>query len=281
MIIYKTTNLLNGKFYIGKDFYNNPNYLGSGVLLKKAIKKYRRENFTKEILQTCTSRQELNLAEQEWIKKLDARNLNIAYNIALGGDGKIAGSSVSDETKRKISKGNLIEGFIEKYGLELGTQKYNDKINRQRIAQIKRFSNPEEKKKITEANSGSNNGMFNKKHSEETKEKIRQKKLGKKASPETIALFKQIMKGKNNHKPGIFKGSQNPNAKQWKLINPNGKEHLITGDLENFAKENELSISCLRRFKNQIVPPPKRLIKHTKNSHYSKINTIGWSIFEM
>ena len=40
MIIYKTTNLINGKFYIGKDSKNDPNYLGSGKILKKAFKKY-------------------------------------------------------------------------------------------------------------------------------------------------------------------------------------------------------------------------------------------------
>ena len=45
MIIYKTTNLVNGKIYIGKDSKNNPNYLGSGNLLKKALIKYGKENF--------------------------------------------------------------------------------------------------------------------------------------------------------------------------------------------------------------------------------------------
>ncbi len=40
MIIYITTNLLNGKKYIGKDEKNNPSYLGSGKLLKLAINKH-------------------------------------------------------------------------------------------------------------------------------------------------------------------------------------------------------------------------------------------------
>ena len=42
-IIYKTTNQLNGKWYIGKDEKNNPKYLDSGVLLEQAIKKYGKE----------------------------------------------------------------------------------------------------------------------------------------------------------------------------------------------------------------------------------------------
>ena len=45
MVIYKTTNLVNGKIYIGKDKYNNPKYLGSGKILKLAINKYGKGNF--------------------------------------------------------------------------------------------------------------------------------------------------------------------------------------------------------------------------------------------
>ena len=53
MYIYKTTNLLNDKIYIGKKVYRKKDdnwYLGSGIYLNRAIKKYGRENFKKEIL---------------------------------------------------------------------------------------------------------------------------------------------------------------------------------------------------------------------------------------
>ena len=49
MIVYLITNLINGKRYIGMDSKNNPQYLGSGTLILKAIKKYGKENFKKEI----------------------------------------------------------------------------------------------------------------------------------------------------------------------------------------------------------------------------------------
>lgn len=49
MIIYKTINIINNKIYIGRDMHNNPNYLGSGYILSKAIKKYNKENFKKEL----------------------------------------------------------------------------------------------------------------------------------------------------------------------------------------------------------------------------------------
>lgn len=87
--IYKTTNNINGKFYIGKrqktvfDIY----YYGSGKYLSSALCKYGKENFSREILEWCESLEELNNKERFWINKLDARNPDIGYNIAEGGEG--------------------------------------------------------------------------------------------------------------------------------------------------------------------------------------------------
>lgn len=87
MIIYKTTNILNGKFYIGKDKYNDPKYLGSGIYLIQAIKKYGKNNFIKEILCECDTNDEANIQERYWIRKLNSQNRDIGYNISEGGDG--------------------------------------------------------------------------------------------------------------------------------------------------------------------------------------------------
>jgi len=72
MVVYKTINLINGKIYIGQDSKNNPKYLGSGVLIKKAIIKYGKENFRKEILEFCNTHKELSNQETYWINKLNA-----------------------------------------------------------------------------------------------------------------------------------------------------------------------------------------------------------------
>lgn len=77
MIIYKTTNLINGKFYIGRDKFNNSEYLGLGKILQSAIEKYGKENFKKEILEHCSSIEELNEREIFWIKETNAIELGL------------------------------------------------------------------------------------------------------------------------------------------------------------------------------------------------------------
>lgn len=99
MIIYKTTNLINGKFYVGKDERNKPDYLGSGVKLNRAIKKYGRENFIKEVIEVCSTKEELNEREKYWIKETKAQELG--YNIADGGSG---GNTYTEETKQRVSE---------------------------------------------------------------------------------------------------------------------------------------------------------------------------------
>ena len=85
MIIYKTTNLINGKIYIGQSIHNNPAYLGSGIYIQKSVKKYGAENFVKEILEVCIDTNQLNEREIYWIYLLNSRNPKVGYNIALGG----------------------------------------------------------------------------------------------------------------------------------------------------------------------------------------------------
>lgn len=64
MLVYKVTNLLNGCVYVGQQVHNNEKYLGSGIFIKRAIKKYGPENFSKEILSECNSKEELDEKEK-------------------------------------------------------------------------------------------------------------------------------------------------------------------------------------------------------------------------
>lgn len=82
--IYKITNITNQKYYIGAHKTTNieDNYFGSGVGLKRAIKKYGKENFTKEIICFCEDENDMYFREKELV----ILNEN-SYNMTKGGKG--------------------------------------------------------------------------------------------------------------------------------------------------------------------------------------------------
>lgn len=86
MQIYKITNLINGKVYVGKDSLDNPNYLGSGILIVQAIEKYGKEKFKKEVIDAAIDKEILNLKEEYWISYFNSKFPN-GYNLTDGGDG--------------------------------------------------------------------------------------------------------------------------------------------------------------------------------------------------
>lgn len=104
--IYKITNQVNGKFYVGKTmkslstrFYNHSyaSKTGSTTYFHKAIQKYGEDSFIIEELDRCDS-DILGEKEIEWISKLKPE-----YNQTLGGDGGILGYSHTEETKELLS----------------------------------------------------------------------------------------------------------------------------------------------------------------------------------
>ena len=100
-ILYKTTNLVNNKTYIGIHKTNNleDGYLGSGFSLIKAISKYGKENFKREILEFCNSYDELLELEKLYVD-LDWVRDKSNYNQKTGGQ---SAGILSDESKKKIS----------------------------------------------------------------------------------------------------------------------------------------------------------------------------------
>lgn len=85
-IIYKTTNTLNGKYYIGVSNGRNPNYLGSGRVLKSAVKEYGRQNFVRETLEVFDTEEEAYLREAQLVDETIVADRN-SYNIGKGGKG--------------------------------------------------------------------------------------------------------------------------------------------------------------------------------------------------
>ena len=105
---YLTTNTINGKKYVGqKQGKFDPNYLGSGVYLKDAMRHYGKENFSVVVLAYAKDREHLNLLERQEIDKRNATKDDNYYNLALGGDAW--GSPHSPETKAKFRVNNARE----------------------------------------------------------------------------------------------------------------------------------------------------------------------------
>lgn len=157
--IYKITNKLNGKIYIGKHQTENPNdpYYGSGKAIKDAIRKHGKENFIKEILFDFDTEDEMNLKERELItEEFVARE--DTYNLGVGGEGgaHFKGKKHSDEVREIIRQSNkerdwsCLKGRVphnkgKKDNEETRMRKAEACKNRQ-----KRISDEERKQKISE-----------------------------------------------------------------------------------------------------------------------------------
>ncbi len=129
--IYKTTCLKNSKFYIGKHQTKNldDGYLGSGKLLKHAIKKYGIENFKKEILETFSTEAEMNAAEKRLVIICDQ-----SYNLCEGGHGGFGfinqnGSSFKGRKHSKETKTRIASKLIGVKISEDALRNRNYKIN--------------------------------------------------------------------------------------------------------------------------------------------------------
>jgi group I intron endonuclease len=104
--IYKITNLVNNKIYIGAHSTNNPNdsYMGSGTFIRKAIKKYGIENFSKEIISYHSTYKELYDEEQK-IVNIEFIQRRDTYNMEIGGSGgKLWTKEMIDRMKEGIKR---------------------------------------------------------------------------------------------------------------------------------------------------------------------------------
>ena len=105
--VYITTNLINNKKYIGqhKSDLFDIKYLGSGINIKKSIKKYGKENFKVELLEWCETQDDADEKERYYITKYNTQNCDIGYNITIGGQKRFfTGQTHSDEAKEKMSE---------------------------------------------------------------------------------------------------------------------------------------------------------------------------------
>lgn len=182
--IYITINMINGKRYIGQKMFREKwnGYLGSGIYFKKAIRKYGRENFYRDIVDIAYSKEELDRLEKEWIDNCNAIENDGFYNIAEGGEGGYLLSGKTEFEKqniyKKISSSNkgvklskMARDNISKG--HLGIEPWNKGVSG--------YSVHSEKTKLAMKlrQTGESNSFYGKKHKDETKLKFSEMRTGK------------------------------------------------------------------------------------------------------
>lgn len=203
--IYKITNKLNGKFYLGKHQTDNldDGYMGSGKLIKAAIKKYGLEHFEKNILHIFDNETAMNEAEANLV--VISEN---SYNLCPGGHGGfgyINGHSLNGSHKgvaarlelakdedwlsdfnekqksgrAKINRENQLERWRKTFS-ERGALKPNHLKGKTR--DIETRNKISETMKANGAHKGEKNSQYGRPRSEETKAKVRATWAAKKAA---------------------------------------------------------------------------------------------------
>jgi len=120
--IYKTTNSLNGKYYYGAHSTKNidDGYLGSGVSLKKAIQKYGKENFYREIIEFCNEENEMYLKEEkivaEHYKKEECYNMNVG---GKGGWNYVNSNGINSGDNNIMRKSEEVRMIVSQKGKQI------------------------------------------------------------------------------------------------------------------------------------------------------------------
>lgn len=228
-MVYQIKNLINGKIYVGAHAtkkLDNDTYMGSGNLIKKAIKKYGIDNFIRTILFICETSEEMFKKEAELVNK-EFIEREDTYNLQEGGKGCPHGRPTSEETKKKLSlqkigdknpwygkkktpeqkakmiffqKGNTVmvgrklsdetkaklSAIHKGQQTSIGRKASDETKKKMSLAGMGRVCTEETKKKLSERQIGEKNHMFGKKVSDETKEKLSIALKGRKFSEESI-----------------------------------------------------------------------------------------------
>lgn len=190
--IYTITNITNNKIYVGysKDVFNRKISHYSTLLrqkhanehLQRAYNKYGKQNIIFEVLEEC---EEKYLASQEnyWCNMLNVHNINYGYNIDITHpDNK---KIMSEVTKEKLRQINLGKKLSDEHKEKIGNSCKGKTLGRKATEECKRNMSKARKGKYT----GKNNPFYGKKHTNESKNKIKNSEYIKNISGENNPNF--------------------------------------------------------------------------------------------
>jgi hypothetical protein len=166
--IYKTTNLKNGKFYVGMHSTNNLNdgYLGSGDRLRRSIRRNGKDNFKLEILEFLPDRTSLSLREKELVNE-DLLKDPMCMNLSLGGQGGLKNIEHGIKLKEGASKWAKAQWQNTEYRNKITNVLRNNMKENHKLGKIKydttkgKTLSESHKLKIGEANSQKQKGEGN------------------------------------------------------------------------------------------------------------------------
>ena len=213
-LIYKITNTVTNKIYIGQ------------------TSKTLEERWATHLIKH--SNKKVNLLLYNSMRKHGVNNFKIEL-IEI-----VPTNNVCEREIYYIKLYNSFYIFGKGYNMTLGGENANTITNHPNKKDIL--------KKMSVAKLGAKNKMFNKKHSKETKIKMKQ-----------------------NH--ANFKKENHPGAKSFKVISPKGIEHTVIGNFMEFCKTNNLSHHVLRNNVNKGVI--------TNITHKRSLRHNGWEIKTM
>lgn len=295
-IIYKCTNLTNGKIYIGKTIHKKPriyfkihinnalrNRDNNKRIFYKAIRKYGVENFKFEIVEEGILESQLSIREIYYINYYDS--YHHGYNMtetSTGGDqGNKKGQTWNEmygierateirikhhntkktrdytEANKARSKFSKGKTYEEIYGKENAESLIKTRTER---SSLKEFWQNSSEEVLNKAKSIIGNAV-SKKRKGHTYEEIH--------GEEKAKQLKSI-------KCLLFLGNKNPKAKSYKLINKEGTIYF-TDCLTIFCKEHNLSYQILLKFGLKISGPILNIRTRTEIS----TNTCGWQIIPL
>ena len=264
-IVYVTTCLPTGRWYVGVHSTDNLNdgYLGSGVRLRRSVRKYGSDNHFRETLETFSSREEALELEKKIVDWDVVKNSDACLNLVPGGTG---GDLISHHPDREYILARKDYSWMQEEDYK---QKMREALKPKTLERLERLQ--ERQKEMMEQRKA-----FGYRHSAETRQKISVNNGSRRS--DVRAKISTALSGRTNAehsarmKDKYSNIANHPRAKHFVLTAPDGRSYKFVG-IEAVAAfcKSMLSLNLLMRNLGVFVAPKTKLQKVGKA-------TVGWKL---